>query len=50
MMVSRMIQIIVPTQLTRDRRTPTPQEAMAQEIPVSVKVISIAMVMWMQLM
>ena len=50
MMVSRMIQIIVPAQLTRARRIPTPQEAMALGMPVSVKVILIAVEEWMPMM
>jgi hypothetical protein len=50
MMVSRMIQITALTPPTRARRISTLREEMTEEMPVSVKVILIAVEEWMPLM
>jgi hypothetical protein len=43
MMVSRMIQIIVPAQPTQARKIPIPREVTVLGMPVTAKVISTAM-------
>jgi hypothetical protein len=50
MMVSRMIPISVLTPPTRARRIPIHREVMALGMPVSVKVILIAVEEWMPMM
>jgi hypothetical protein len=50
MMASRMIQITAPAHLTPARKIPTPREAMASGMPVSVKAILIAVEEWMPMM